>query len=129
MAAEVIAEVEHWLGRFDLDEDTFLQRLLGMICDRIGRLAEAEAHLRVALAQRPDQAATRRVLALHLHEHAGGDRARLVEALELWDSARRIDAVDEEDEDFDEEDALFREIREDLVESLRLHDAAAEAAE
>lgn len=126
LAAEAIVELEHWLGRVDLDENTFLQRLLGMLCDRLGRLPEAEARFRVALAQRPDVAATRRALAMHLYQHAAGDRARLVEALELWDSARRID---EDDEDFDEEKALFREIREDIVESLRLHDAAAEAAD
>lgn len=129
LAAEAIAEVEHWLGRIDPDEDVFLRRLLAMVCDKLGRLHEAEERLRVALAQRPDEAATRRVLAMHLYQHAGGDRARLVEALELWDSARRIDEVDEIEEDADVEEALFREIREDIAESLRLHDAAAEAAE
>ncbi|MFY0540670.1 hypothetical protein [Nannocystis pusilla] len=129
LAAEAIAEVEHWLGQVDLDEDTFLRRLLAMVCDKLGRHQEAEARLRVALAQRPDVAATRRVLAVHLHEHAGGERARLVEALELWDSVRRMDEVDEDDEDADVEEALFREIRADIVESLRLHDAAAGAAE
>ncbi|MCY0987732.1 tetratricopeptide repeat protein [Nannocystis sp. ILAH1] len=129
LAAEAIVEVEHWLGQVDLDDNNFLQRLLAMICDKLGRHPEAEERLRVALAQRPDQAATRRVLAVHLHEHAGGERARLVEALELWDSARRLDEADESDEDFVEEEALYQEIREDIVESLRLHDAAVEAAE
>ncbi|WP_422888351.1 hypothetical protein [Nannocystis pusilla] len=128
LAAEVLAELEHWLGKIDRDEDPFLRRLLGMICAKLGRHDEAEARLRLALAQRPDVAATRRMLGMHLYEHAGGDRARLVEALELWDSAQRLDEDDEDDEDHEDHEALYSEIREDMLECLRLHDEAAEAA-
>lgn len=123
--------MEHWLGKIELEEDAFLRRLLAMICAKLGRNDEAEAHLRVALAQRPDVAATRRMLGMHLYQHAGGDRARLVEALDLWDSAQRLDEDDEDDEvdeDDEDHDALYSEIREDIVESLRLHDEAADAA-
>ncbi|WP_272084850.1 tetratricopeptide repeat protein [Nannocystis bainbridge] len=130
LVATTIAEVDPWVAHVGDSEDSFLARALAVLCNELGHHDEAERRLRAALALRPDEPATRRMLAAHLHEHAGGDRARLVEALELWDSAHRSAEPDDDDEESARDEALFRRIRDSIVESLRAHEErAVDAAE
>jgi hypothetical protein len=126
LAAAAITETDHWADHVFADdgatERDFLARMLVLICNDLGRHAEAEQRLRAALARRPGDRATRRLLAMQLYEHPEDKRARLVEALELLNSSRPL--PDDEDEDEDDDD-LYQEMHDEIVESLRLHDAAA----
>jgi len=123
LAADVLAETERWSGAF-ADEDArdraFLERMQAHLLNELGRHHEAEQRVRAALTTTPDDSATRRMLARQLHEHPDGDRTRLVEALDLWDSTRPFT----DDEDMD----LFQRTRDEIAESLRLHDSAAASA-
>ncbi|WAS96687.1 hypothetical protein [Nannocystis punicea] len=128
LGAAAIIETDHWADHVFADdgatERDFLARMLVLICNDLGRHSEAEQRLRAVLARRPDDRATRRLLAMQLHEHSEGERARLAEALELWDSS----CDDDDDDDDDEREDFFRRTRDEIVESLRLHDAAVGAA-
>ncbi|PCC73700.1 Tetratricopeptide repeat-containing protein [Nannocystis exedens] len=124
LAADVLAEAEHWAEHTFVDEygadRLFLGRMLVLVCVELGREDDAERRLRALLAQFPGDPATRRLLAVQLHENPHDDRSRLVEALELWDSTR---SAGDEPEDDD-----FQQVRDEIAESLRLHDAAGESA-
>jgi tetratricopeptide (TPR) repeat protein len=118
LAADAAAVAERWLDLVLTDDDATDRRIVlstaAHLYEELGRLQDAERLLRGAVALAPDDLVTRKLLALHLHEHAAGDRARLVEALALWDSIRPPPDHPEVDR--------FTEIRDDIAESLRLHD-------
>lgn len=123
LAADALAEIERWSDFVSADDSAadrqFFEQLITILCDALGRHEDAERRLRIVLARTPDDLVTRKLLALQLVEHPDGDRTRLVEALELWDTARPPD----DDPGIDR----FLETREQIVESLQEHDAEAEA--
>ncbi|MCY1057397.1 hypothetical protein [Nannocystis sp. SCPEA4] len=118
LAGDAAAVAERWLDLVLTDDDVSDRRLVlstaAHIYEELGRLQDAERTLRGAVALAPDDLVARKLLALHLHEHAAGDRTRLVEALALWDSIRPPSDHPEIDR--------FVEIRDEIAESLRLHD-------
>lgn len=125
LAAAALDELDRWLQLgFDTESEAdrrYLRDAGAIVCDALGRHAEAEIRLRASMAIDPGDIVARRLLAIQIHDHHDGERARLVEALDLWDST----AVAPGDDDAK---VIYHETREVLAESLREFDAEAEAA-
>jgi len=124
LASDALAEAERWSGMRFADETLadrlFAQQMLILACEALGRHAHAEQILRAALAEDPDDPVAAKMLAIHLHAHPDGDRARLVEALARWDSVRPPDDHPNL--------AIHQKTLDEIAESLRLLDNAAAAA-
>jgi hypothetical protein len=125
LASDALAEAERWSGiRFadeTLSDRLFMRHLRILACDVLGRHSHSEQILRAALAENPDDPVAAKMLAIHLHEQAKDDRARLVEALTLWDSVRPPDD--------DPRLASHQKTLDEIAESLRHLDTAADPPE
>jgi len=119
LAAEALKEAVIWSELVHASETApdraYFGHMVALLHDALGHHEEAERRLRAVLARTPDDLTACKMLALQNLKHHFEDRARLAEALTLWDAIRPpADASDI---------VRFLQIRASIVAGLRSHEA------